>query len=84
MKITDWKSCRDTLTAKSIKPDEGKIKSLLETSEKTWMSAEMLKLNTVTSASKFSLSYDSLREALEALAIKKATRFTTTNAIRIF
>src|SRR3989338_1082572 len=32
-KITDWKSCTSTLTAKSIKPDEEKIKSLLKASK---------------------------------------------------
>lgn len=70
-KITDWKSCKDTLTVKSIKPDEGMIKSLLETSREKMLSSEMLKMSGITAASKFSLSYDSLREALEALAIKK-------------
>lgn len=71
MKITDWKSCKDTLTAKSIKPDEGLIKSLLETSREKMLSSEMLKMSRVTAASKFTLAYDSLREALEALAVRK-------------
>jgi len=70
-RITDWKGCLDTLTSKNIKPDEGMIKSLLETSRKKLASAEMLRLSDTTAESKFSLCYDSMREALEALAIKK-------------
>ena len=71
MKITDWKSCKDTLTAKIIAPDGGLIKSLLETSKEKMLSSEMLKMSRVTAASKFTLAYDSLREALEALAVRK-------------
>jgi len=71
MKITDWKSCKGTLTAKIIAPDGGLIKSLLETSKEKMLSSEMLKMSRVTAASKFTLAYDSLREALEALAVRK-------------
>ena len=69
--ITDWKSCIDNLTAKRIKPDEGKIRSLLKASKKKFQSEGMLEMSEVTSTSKFSLAYESLRELLEALAIKK-------------
>ena len=70
MKITDWKGCIDTLTAKKIKPDEGKVKSLIKSSRKKLLSSESLKMNDITAESKFSLSYDSLRELLEAIAIR--------------
>lgn len=70
MKVTDWKSCKDSLTAKSIKPDEGLIKSLLEASREKMLSSKMLIMSNITATSKFSLAYDSLREALEALAIR--------------
>ncbi|MEK6887603.1 MAG: hypothetical protein AABX14_01525 [Candidatus Aenigmatarchaeota archaeon] len=69
--ITDWKSCKDTLTAKNIKPDEGLIKFLLETSRKKMLSSERLKMDDISAVSKFSLAYDSLRETLEALAVRK-------------
>lgn len=70
-KITDWKSCMDSLTAKNIKPDEGKIKSLLKSSESKFLSEGRLEMDKITATSKFSLAYESMREALEALAIKK-------------
>ena len=70
MKTTDWKGCIDTLTAKKIKPDEGKVKSLIKSSRKKLLSSESLKMNDITAESKFSLSYDSLRELLEAVAIR--------------
>ena len=69
-KNTDWKSCVDSLTAKKIKPDEEKIKSLLKASKRKLESEERLGMDEVTSTSKFSLAYESLRELLEALAIK--------------
>ncbi|MFA4820463.1 MAG: hypothetical protein WC613_05925 [Candidatus Aenigmatarchaeota archaeon] len=70
-KIADWKDCRDALVAKNIKPDEGMVKSLLRTSREKMLSSEMLKIGNVTAVSKFTLAYDSMREALEALAIRK-------------
>ena len=61
----------DSLTAKNIKPDEGKIKSLLKSSESKFLSEGRLEMDKITATSKFSLAYESMREALEALAIKK-------------
>ena len=69
-KNTDWQSCMNSLTAKRIRPDEGKIKSLLKASKRKLESEERLEMDEVTSTSKFSLAYESLRELLEALAIK--------------
>ncbi|MBI3190539.1 hypothetical protein HYZ41_02445 [archaeon] len=67
----DWKSCLDTLTAKDVKPDEDMIKSLIKMSKNKLLSEEKLEMSDVTAASKLSLAYDSLRELLEALALKK-------------
>lgn len=67
----DWKNCLDTLTAKSVKPDDSMIKSLIKTSKNKFDSENQLEMSSVTAASKLSLAYDSLRELLEALAIKK-------------
>jgi len=70
-KNSDWKSCMDSLTAKRIRPDKGKIKSLLKSSGSKLESEGRLEMDDVTATSKFSLAYESLRESLEALAIKK-------------
>ncbi len=67
----DWKNCLDTLTAKRVKPDDSMIKSLIKTSENKFESENQLEMSNVTAASKLSLAYDSLRELLEALAVKK-------------
>ncbi len=66
----DWKDCLDSLTAKSVKPDENIIKSLIKMSKNKLDSESRLGMNSITAASKLSLAYDSLRELLEALALK--------------
>ena len=67
----DWKECITKRIAKSAQIDLELIKSLRETSQNKLTSSKILSLNDVTSASKLSLCYDSLRELLEALAISK-------------
>ena len=67
----DWKDCIKKRIAKEINPDLDLIKSLIKTSNNKLKSEEKLKLDDLTSSSKISLTYDSLREILEALAIKK-------------
>jgi len=46
------------------------IKNLKKSSDNKLKSSDALSLNEVTSSSKFTLAYDSLRELLEALALK--------------
>lgn len=65
----DWKKCLKKRIAKEINKDDQLIKSLTKTSNNKIESEEKLELNLVTSCSKISLTYDSLRELLEALAI---------------
>ena len=67
----DWNECLKKRIAKNVSVDEDLIKSLIKTSENKLKSEEKLKLDESTSTSKISLSYDSTREVLEALAIKK-------------
>ncbi|MBI4167908.1 MAG: hypothetical protein HY515_03035 [Candidatus Aenigmarchaeota archaeon] len=55
---------------KEIKPDHEMIKSLVKSGKNKLESQGKLEMNDVTAASKFSLAYDSLREVLEALALK--------------
>ena len=67
----DWKECIKKKIAKEIKTDADLIKSLVKTSNNKIQSEEKLNLDDSTSGSKISLAYDSLRELLEVLAIKK-------------
>jgi len=66
----DWKECCDKKIAKIVEPDENLINSLKKTSENKIKSSDELIMNEINSGSKVSLAYDSLRELLEALAIK--------------
>ena len=67
----DFNDCLKRIIAKEVKLDEELIKSLLKTSQNKLDSEKKLELNDVTSISKISLLYDSLREVLEVLAIKR-------------
>ncbi len=69
-KKVDWKECCSKRLAKSISPDFNMINSLKKTSENKLKSSEELKMSQITANSKFTLMYDSLRETLEALALK--------------
>ncbi len=66
----DWKECLNNKTAKEINIDAGLISSLIKTSNNKLQSQKKLYMDEVTANSKISLAYDSLRELLEALAIK--------------
>lgn len=68
--MMDWFECNKKRIVKEVSIDEELISSLLKTSEKKILSEQLLPLNETTSESKISLAYDSLRELLEALAIK--------------
>lgn len=66
----DFEECLKKRIAKEVKEDKDLIISLLKTSQNKLDSEKKLELNEVTAGSKISLLYDSLRELLEALAIK--------------
>ncbi|MDP1729103.1 MAG: hypothetical protein Q8L27_02790 [archaeon] len=66
----DWKECKDNELVKSAKIDENLINSLIKSSKNKMASANSMKLNEITASSKIILLYDSLREILEALALK--------------
>lgn len=57
--------------AKKIQPDLQMAESLQKTSINKAYSSEQLELNEQTAAAKISLYYDSARELLEAIALKK-------------
>ncbi len=67
----DFNDCLKKRIVKEIKEDKELIISLIKTSKNKFDSEKELKLNDTTAGSKISLLYDSLRELLEALAIKK-------------
>ncbi len=67
----DWKTCKNKQFAKSINLDRPLIESLQKTSANKLKTQELLVMNDHTAASKVSLTYDALRELLEALAITK-------------
>lgn len=67
----DWKECKDKRLVKDISLDKNLIYSLVDSSRKKLESNERLDLDDTTASSKVSLAYDSLREILEALAIRK-------------
>ena len=67
----DFSECLKKRIVKEVKEDEELISSLLKTSKNKLYSEDKLTLDDVTAGSKISLLYDSLRELLESLAIKK-------------
>lgn len=67
----DWKECHNKLLVKAVKPDIDMINSLIKSSKNKLESEKQLMMSKVTAGSKLSLAYDSLREILEAFAIKK-------------
>lgn len=66
----DWKECCSKMVAKDVKIDRNMINSLIKSSSNKLESENKLELSIITAASKLSLAYDSLRELLEALALK--------------
>ena len=69
--LMDWENCYNIRQIKDIKPDNDMIESLIKTSKNKFESENKLEISEVTASSKLTLAYDSLRELLEALALKK-------------
>ncbi|MDO8508163.1 MAG: hypothetical protein Q7S27_00595 [Nanoarchaeota archaeon] len=67
----DWEECYKKRIVKEVNEDINLIESLLKTSKNKFDSQSLLELNEKSASSKISLSYDSLREVLESLALKK-------------
>ncbi|MBI2630567.1 hypothetical protein HYW76_05705 [Candidatus Pacearchaeota archaeon] len=67
----DWEECKGKEIAKEASIDIPLINSLIESSKNKLNSSFRLELEKETAGSKLSLAYDSLRELLEALALKK-------------
>lgn len=67
----DWKECKDKRFIKEVVKDTYLIDSLMKSSKKRLESSKRLKLDSITASAKISLIYESIRELLEAFAIKK-------------
>lgn len=67
----DWKECKDKNFVKEVKINENLVNSLINSSKNKLESGNRLELDETTASTKVSIVYDSLRELLEALAIKK-------------
>jgi len=67
----NWNTCLRQKEAKPIKPDLDMAASLEKTSANKAFSSQLLELKEETVASKISLDYDSVRELLEAIALRK-------------
>lgn len=67
----DWKECKDKNFVKEVKINENLVNSLINSSKNKLESSNRLELDETTASTKVSIVYDSLRELLEALAIKK-------------
>ena len=67
----DWLSCKKTKMVKEVKIDKNLINSLINSASKKLITADSIKLNENTASSKVSLTYDALRELLEAIAIEE-------------
>lgn len=67
----DWEECKLKKIVKEVKEDEALINSLINLSKSKLASGKLLPLNETTSSTKIGIFYESLREILEALAIKK-------------
>ena len=66
----DWFECNKKRIVKEVEIDIDLIESLNKTSTNKLNSESKLELDDIAASSKISLAYDSLRELLEALALK--------------
>ncbi len=69
--MVSWNLCIKQREVKEITPDEEMVQSLIKTSANKTFSADALELREETAAAKISLSYDSVRELLEAVSLNK-------------
>ncbi|MDP2946713.1 MAG: hypothetical protein Q8N88_01230 [Nanoarchaeota archaeon] len=66
----NWEECKLKNFVKESKVDVELVKSLLKESEKKLITDNFSPLNKDTCSTKITLNYDSLREVLEAVALK--------------
>ena len=69
--MIDWEECIDSGFIKKIEVDNELINALISSSKDRITSNNKLELDETTSSTKISITYEALREILEALAIIK-------------
>jgi len=69
--VIDWHECVKKRIVKDVQEDIYLINSLIKSSRNKLKSSDNLAISEVTASSKLSLAYDSLRELLESIALKK-------------
>ncbi len=67
----DWKECWEKRIVKNVSKDEELIKSLIELSKIQEKFVDIAKIDETTARIYLPLAYDSIRELIEALALKK-------------
>ena len=67
----NWRECKFKKFVKEKRVEEDLIRFLLEESVRKRKSNDLLELDDTTATTKICIIYDSLREVLEALALKK-------------
>ncbi len=67
----DWEGCKAQGFAKQVGQDTSKIRSIIDSSNNRENTAKLLPINETTKETVISLSYDVLRELLEALALQR-------------
>jgi len=82
--MMDWSDCIHKQFIKETKIDKNLINSLIKSSENKLKSNERLEIDEFTASTKVSIVYDSLREILEALAIKKGYKIYNHECFRAF
>ena len=67
----DWEECKSKKVVKETKVDKNLILSLIKGSDRKMKTNEMTPLNKDSASTKVCIIYDSLREILEAVSLKK-------------
>ncbi len=70
-KIKDWNDCKELSFSKTADIDASLIISILESAKDRKTTADIVPINETTKETVFTLFYDSLREYLEVIALKK-------------
>jgi hypothetical protein len=66
----EWQECNKQGYAKKVELDSGRIQDIIKSSNDRERTAKLLPVNEITKETVISLFYDTLRELLEALALK--------------
>jgi hypothetical protein len=80
----NWKECNLKNFVKKVSIDESLINSLIDSSNNRMKTCERISLDEISSSTKVSLAYESLREILEALSLKNGFKIYNHECIGCF